>query len=66
MLFSIGWRVVLKQFDFVSAGCFQDRERNLSARDAGDFSGESTRLMRAVRELEAKNIAPESERSLKI
>jgi hypothetical protein len=66
MLFSIRWCQILKQFDFVSAGCFQNSERNLGSRHPGDFSGEFTRLMDAVRKLEAKNIAPESERSLKI
>jgi len=66
VLFSIRRRGVLKQFDFVAAGCFQNRERNLSAGHAGDFSGEFTRLIYAMRELETKNITPESERSLKI
>jgi hypothetical protein len=66
VLLPIRWRGVLKQFDFVSAGCFQDSERNLGARHAGDFSCEFTGLIHAMRELETKNITPESERSLKI
>jgi len=66
VLFSIRRRGVLKQFDFVAAGCFQNRERNLGFWHAGDFSGEFTRLMYAVREFEAKNIAPENEGSLEI
>ena len=49
----------MKQFDFVAAGCFQNRERNLGVWHAGDFRSEFTCLMRAMRELETKNITPE-------
>jgi len=66
VLFSIGRRGVMKQFDFVAAGCFQNRERNRGVWHAGDFSGEFPLLIYAMRELETKNITPESERSLKI
>jgi len=66
VLFSIRRRGVLKQFEFVAAGCFQNRERNLGAGHAGDFRSEFTCLMRAMRELETKNIAPENKRLLEI
>ena len=66
VLFSIRRRGVLKQFDFVAAGGFQNRERNLGVWHAGDSSGEFPLLIYAMRELETKNVTPESERSLKI
>lgn len=66
MLFSIRWCQILKQFDFVSAGYFQDSERNLGTGDAGDFSGKFTRLVYAMREFEAKNVLPKVERTFEI
>ena len=66
MLFAIGWRKILDQFNLMSARRFHDREFELCTRNAGDFSRHFARLMRAVRKFEAENIAPECERSLEI
>jgi hypothetical protein len=65
-MFSVFGCEIFKQFDFVPARRFQDGEGNLCAGHTSDFSGEFTRLMYAVREFEAKNIAPENEGSLEI
>ena len=65
-MFSVFGREIFKQFDFVAARRFQDGEGNLCAGHTGDFSGEFPLLIYAMRELETKNITPESERSLKI
>src|SRR5438309_7461196 len=66
MLFPIGRCFVLEQFIFVSAGCFHNREFDLSAGHARDFTRHLARLMRAMRKLEAENILPKRERPLQI
>jgi hypothetical protein len=63
--FSVRWREVLEQFNLMS-GSFEHGDRNLRTGHAGDFAGEITSLMRAMRKLEAKNILPEGERPLDV
>jgi hypothetical protein len=66
MLLPIGRREVFEQFNFVSTGRFYNCERNLRARNAGDFAGQFACLMCPMREFETKDIAPENERPLEI
>ena len=58
MLFSVGRREVLEQFNLVS-GSFENGDRDFRAGHAGDFAGEIAGVMRAMRKLEAENIPPE-------
>jgi hypothetical protein len=64
--FSIPWREIFQQFDFVTTGSFQNRELNLGADDSGDFPSQFASLMCGVRKLEAKKISPESERPFQV
>jgi hypothetical protein len=63
---SVVWGEIFKQLDFVSAGSFENDERNLGAGHTSDLLGELTGLMRTMRKLEAEHIAPESEGALEI
>src|SRR6266436_5374158 len=59
--FSVRWRVVLEQFNFVSV-TLENGDRNLSAGHSGDFAGELTCMMGTMRKFEAENILPERDR----
>src|ERR1700676_3710647 len=54
-MFLFGRREVLEQLDLVS-GRFDNGDGNLGAGHSGDFTGEITGLMRAMRKLESENI----------
>src|SRR5438445_7376733 len=64
-MFSGGRCEILEQFDLMSV-TFQNRDRDFSAGHSGDFAGEIAGMMRAMGQLKAENIAPESERALEI
>ena len=66
MLFSIGRREILEQFDFVSAGRFHNREFDLSAGNARNLTRHFVRLVHAMRKFKTENILPEVERALEI
>ena len=66
MFLAIGWREIFEQFDFVSAGCFHNREFDLCPCNARDFTGHLAGLMRSVRKLKTENVLPEIERALEI
>src|SRR5262249_26813433 len=63
---SIGRREIFEQLDFVTARNFYNREFQLSTFDPGNFLCHFAFLMRAVRELESKHVAPECERAFEI
>ena len=64
-MFSIGWREILEQFNFMTIALEND-ERDFRARHSGDFTGEIFRVVCAVRQLETENIAPERQRPIEI
>src|SRR2546430_14201896 len=66
ILFSISWRKILEQFDFVSARRFHNREFDLSAGHSRNLTGHFAGLMRAMRELKAENVLPKLQRALEI
>ena len=63
--FSVRGSEIFEQFNFVSV-TFKDRNLNFSAGHAGDLAREIAGLMRAMRQFEAKNIAPKREGPLDI
>jgi len=63
---AVGWGDVFKQFNFVTAGRFQNRELKLRSCDAGNLTGHFASLMRVMRKLESEHVAPESKRALEI
>jgi len=64
-MLSIGRSMVFEQFNPVP-GSLENSDRNFSAGHSGDFTGEITCVMRAVRKLETENITPESQRSFDV
>src|SRR5438270_13900288 len=64
-LFAVIGCEIFKQLDFVPV-TLQNSDKNFSSRNTGDFAGELTGVMCAMRKLETENIAPESEGTLEI
>src|SRR6202011_4382354 len=63
-MFSVGWREVLEQFNFVSV-TFENGDRNVCAWHSGDFAGEIAGVMCAMRKLEAEDALPKGQRTVK-
>ena len=64
-MLSIGWCELLEQLNFMTIALEND-ERDFRARHSGDFTGEIFRVVRAVRQLETENIAPERQRPIEV